>query len=58
MSIDPNILRIGAIIIVGGLIFLAFTHLISFLRPLIIAAILLAIAYFVYRYFLTGTLSL
>ncbi|MEK7605074.1 MAG: hypothetical protein AAB478_00975 [Patescibacteria group bacterium] len=56
--IDPNLLRILVFVVVGGLIFLAFTYLISFLRPLIIAAILIIIAYLIFRFFITGTISI
>jgi len=57
MAIDPNIVRIIAIVGVAGLLLLAFTYLIDFLRPIIIAVILIAIAYFIYRFFITGTVS-
>jgi hypothetical protein len=57
MDIDPNIIRIAAIIGVVGLLFLAFTYLIEFLRPIIITVILIVIAYFVYRFFITGAIS-
>ncbi len=57
MIIDPNLIRIVAIIGIVGLLFLAFTYLIDFLRPIIIAVIFIIIAYFIYRFFVTGSLS-
>lgn len=57
MVIDPNLVRIVFLIIVVGLIFTAFTYLVDFIRPILIAVVLLVIAYFVYRVFVTGTLS-
>ncbi|MBI2315084.1 hypothetical protein HYU93_03455 [Candidatus Daviesbacteria bacterium] len=58
MPIDPNIVRIALMIVVLGLLFLAFTYLIDFLRPILIAVVLIIIAYLIYRYLLTGTISL
>jgi hypothetical protein len=57
MTIDPNIIRIAAIIGIIGLLLLAFTYLIDFLRPIIIAIILIIIAYFIYRFFITGAIN-
>jgi len=57
VNIDPNIIRIAVIIGIAALLFLAFTYLIDFLRPLIIAVILIVIAYFAYRFFITGGIS-
>lgn len=56
--IDPNLIRILVFIVVGGLLFLAFTYLISFLRPLIIAIILIIIAYIIYRFLVTGSIGI
>ncbi|HVZ58289.1 MAG TPA: hypothetical protein VG935_00845 [Patescibacteria group bacterium] len=50
-------IRIVLLIVVAGLVILAFTYLLEFFVPLIIAAILLVIAYFIYRFVTTGTLS-
>ncbi len=58
MIIDPNLVRIVLMITIVGILFLAFTYLIDFLRPLIIAAILLVIAYLIYRFMITGSISL
>ena len=58
MIIDPNIIRLIVIIGIVALLFLAFTYLVEFLRPIIIAVILIVIAYFLYRFFITGTLSI
>lgn len=57
MIIDPNLVRIVLVIVVIGLVFLAFTYLVDFLYPLIVAAVLLIIAYFIYRFTITGTIS-
>ena len=58
MIIDQNLIRIVLLAIVAFLLFSAFTYLIKFLKPLIIAAVLIVIAYFIYRFSTTGTLSL
>lgn len=57
MIIDPNIVRVVAIVGIVVLLILAFTYLVDFLRPIIIAVILIIIAYFLYRFFVTGTVS-
>lgn len=58
MPIDPNLLRIIIIIVVGGLLFLAFTYLVEFFLPLITAIALIIIAYIIYRFSITGSLGI
>lgn len=58
MPIDPNFLRIGTLIIIVGILFLAFTYLIDFLRPLLIAVVLIVLAYFIYKFMVTGAIGI
>lgn len=58
MPIDPNLLRIVTVIVIIGILFLAFTYLIDFLQPLIIAAILVALAYLIYIFMMTGAIGI
>lgn len=57
MIIDPNVVRIVLVILVIGILILAFTYLVEFFYPLIIAALLVVVAYFIYRFLVTGTFS-
>ncbi|NTU73320.1 hypothetical protein HGB07_04085 [Candidatus Roizmanbacteria bacterium] len=57
IHLDPTIIRYIMMFTVVGLVLLAFTYLVKFVKPLIIAAILITIAYFLYRYTVTGTFS-
>jgi len=53
--IPPNLIRTAVTVGIIGLIILAITYLFEFLRPIIIAVVLIVIAWFLYRYFIVGT---
>ena len=57
MGVDPNVAKGVLLVVVAGIILLAFTYLIEFFLPLIIGIVLLIIAYLVYKFFTTGTLG-
>lgn len=56
--IDPGLVRIGLVIVIIALVFLAFTHLVEFLKPILIAVALLVLAYILYQYLNTGVIGL
>jgi len=57
MPVDPNVAKGVLLVVVAGIILLAFTYLIEFFLPLIVGIALLIIAYLVYKFFTTGTLG-
>ncbi|HVZ12522.1 MAG TPA: hypothetical protein VG965_05840 [Patescibacteria group bacterium] len=58
MIIDPNLLRVIVIIVIISLLFMAFTYLVDFIRPILIAVVLIAIAYILYHFLVTGALGI
>jgi len=54
----PTLARLASLVVVGGLFLLAFTYLIEFLGPLLIAFALLVIAYLIYKFITTGQITL
>jgi hypothetical protein len=55
--LSPEVIRVLFLVVVVGLMVLAITYLAEFLWPLIVGIVLLVIAYFVYRFLVTGTIS-
>lgn len=52
-----TVFRLASLVIAGGLLILAFTYLVEFLGPLLIAFALIVIAYLIYKYFSTGRIT-
>ena len=49
-----QVFRIGVLVIVAGLLLLAFTYLVEFLIPLVALAVLIVVIYLGYKFFTTG----
>lgn len=58
MPIDPNLLRIITLIVIVGILFLAFTYLVDFLYPLLVGVVLIVLAYLIYRFMQTGAIGI
>ena len=51
------LVRVALLVVIGGIVLLAFTYLAEFFIPLIVAVVLLFVAYLIFHYLIGGTIT-